>query len=73
MSRKLVEITPHGMRCGLGLCPSIFRDEDGNYVLIGKETRGRVPAERVGSDETVISIPKELLADLLAQSNNPSA
>lgn len=65
---QLVEITPDDMRCGLGACPAIFRDSDGNFVIIGKKARDLVSADRVAADETVIAIPKELLAELMNSS-----
>jgi hypothetical protein len=60
----LKELTPIKMRCGLGACPAIFQDEQGNFVLIGEQVPDLVDASRVGKGETVIKVPRELLASL---------
>lgn len=66
-SKPLIEITPNEMRCGLGACPAIFLDENGDFVIIGKDVRDLVPAERVAANESVVLIPKNLLADLIGR------
>lgn len=68
-NKALIEITPPAMRCGLGACPAIFIDEKGDFVIVGKAVTGLVPEERVAADESVVSIPKGLLADLLASAS----
>lgn len=62
---KLTEITPKQLQCGIGACPAIFETDHGTYVLIGRNLADVLPNElkgRVGTHETVIEIPKELLA-----------
>lgn len=66
--KNLKELTPPSLRCGWGTCPSIFQDEDGDYVLIGKVVSDAVlrqlPEGRIGADETVVKVPAALLKDL---------
>ena len=62
----LVEITPKPMLCAIGLCPAIFRDTNGDFVIVGEKAVDAVPSSRVAPHETVIRIPKALLADLIA-------
>ncbi len=62
---KLIEITPKQLQCGIGSCPAIFETDRGTYVVIGRNLVGELPHElkgRVSSHETVIEVPKELLA-----------
>ena len=61
---KLIEITPKQLQCGIGACPAIFETDRGTYVVVGRNLADELPHElrgRVGSHETVIEVPKELL------------
>lgn len=67
--RLLKELTPDAFACAGGVtCPSVFETEEGTLVVIGKtvspDLRERLPEGRVGSDETVIEIPRGLVAGL---------
>ena len=64
---KLKEITPPEMACFVGPCPAVFVSEDGNeIVLIGKKVQPGSLASRVGADEQLVSISKEMLVKALA-------
>ena len=61
----LKNITPRRFQCGIGACPAIFESDRGTYLLVGRRMTGRVPVElrgHIGEDETVVEIPRELLA-----------
>lgn len=59
------ELTPPHMLCGIGMCPAVLRDTAGNYLIIGKVANVPQLAARVGPDEVLISIPTELLDDIV--------
>ena len=60
------ELTPESLKCLIGACPAIFETTDNSYLVIGKlKKENAVPKGRVGSDEVLIEIPKELLAELI--------
>jgi hypothetical protein len=65
---KLKEITPEYLRCVIGTCPAVYETDRGTYILIGKVVKsadiGSSLAERIGPDETVVEIPKELVSNL---------
>jgi hypothetical protein len=66
---KLKEITPVSQRCGIGACPAIFETDRGNYIIIGKTVRQQTNTQlsgRIGPNEAVVEIPRELLADLIS-------
>ena len=65
---KVEDITPSKFMCGIGACPAIFKTEHDTYVVIGRRLDGRWPAalqHRVGPEETLVEVPKELLDALL--------
>ena len=60
----LREITPKTLRmCGIGACPAIFETTKSSYILIGKKGYAKKLgiANRVGKDEFVIEVPKDLI------------
>ena len=64
---KLEDITPSKYKCTFGHCPSVFKDEDGNIVIIGKKISQELSkqiAKKIGSDELAIIIDKELLSNI---------
>lgn len=70
---KLREITPPEMACVVGPCPAVFESEDGQeIVLIGKKLRAGALASRVGDDEELVSISKDMLVKALASLERPS-
>ena len=54
--------------CSGGVCPAIFKGDDGNYYIQGKivdnSTKSQVP---VANDEDIVRIPKALLSDFLSK------
>ena len=68
---KLKNITPKNMSCGLGACPAIFKNEQGNYLLIGRKVdQTGINADvlnRVGKGEVLIEVPKALLAEFIKE------
>ena len=62
---KLTELTPKYMRCCISACPSIFETVDDSYMVIGKKIKlNDLPEKirnKIGSDETIIEVPKDLL------------
>ena len=66
---KLKEITPQHLKCGiLGGCPAIFKDEKGNYLIVGKNINSEASHlklnHRIAEDEVLISIPCEYIDDI---------
>lgn len=61
---KLRELTPKSMICSYVIvCPAIYEDKSGKYLIIGKKAN---PSKfglkkKVGKDEVLISVPKELI------------
>ena len=49
--------------CGIGACPAIFETTKSSYILIGKKGYAKKLgiANRVGKDEFVIEVPKDLI------------
>lgn len=63
------EITPSHLRCGVGLCPALFKLDDGNIAIIGKRPLPQKPlpnevTTKIGENETAIIIPQEYLKGL---------
>ena len=58
----LHDVTPKENQCIIGSCPAIHASEN-TYVIIGKKVDiVKAGLEgKVGSDETVIEIPKEII------------
>ena len=59
---KLIDLTPSNLKCGIfGGCPAIFKDTEGNYLIIGKKLNpNNLPpeiADSISDTEEVISIP----------------
>ena len=67
-TKTIKEITPIQFMCILTACPSIFEAEKGTFLIIGKKLDNEnIPDEvkrKIGSDEMVIEVPKNLLTDL---------
>jgi hypothetical protein len=65
---KCFEITPKRFLCVGGACPSVFMTEKGTFLMIGKKLdKENIPDEvkrKIGSDEMVIEVPKNLITDL---------
>ena len=66
MEKKLEvmeELTPEPLQCGVGACPAIFKTNRETYALIGKklDPKEMKVDKRVGKDEVLIEIPKELI------------
>ena len=67
-NKKFREITPDHLRCAYGQCPSIFRSDNGNLVVIGKKLSEADLIEfkeKIGSDEQAILISEEYFNDNL--------
>ena len=62
---KLVlrDLTPQPYKaCVAGPCPSLYQTTDGHYLIVGRlVTADSVPAGRVGPDEVVIEVPRDLI------------
>jgi hypothetical protein len=64
------EITPKHLRCPWGQCVSVYRLEDGNLLIIGKDPSPQVAekiAEKVASDEKAVVISPEYLSELFSK------
>ena len=58
-------ITPQHLRCTFGACPSVFRMEDGNLLIIGKKPSAELADEirsRIGPGEQAVIIAPAYLA-----------
>ena len=69
MKTKIKEITPEKFLCMAAACPSVFETDERKLLIIGKKlnTDG-IPEKvkkKIGNDETVIEVPKNLIMDLL--------
>lgn len=68
---EAIEITPSTLRCGVGVCPSVFDTQDGSFLIIGKRLEDKdipgIVKRKIGRDETVIQVPRELIIDLLKE------
>ena len=69
---KLKDVTPTQHRCVVGPCPAIYESDRGTYVIVGAKIdsslrKSEPLVEQVGSDETVVEIPKAILADLFGK------
>ena len=66
----LEEITPPHLRCIMGQCVSVYRMEDGNLLIVGKEPSPKIAGEiahKVGPDEKAVIIGAEYLSDLFSR------
>jgi hypothetical protein len=61
-------ITPSRYKCTLGQCPAIYRNADGQLVIIGKRqpkvTAKLVTKGKVGDNEDVIVIDEKFFEDI---------
>lgn len=57
------ELTPVEIICIMGGCPAIFETNNNSYAVIGKKLNADELgiSNRVGNDEVLIEIPKELI------------
>lgn len=55
------ELTPAHMACGVGMCPALFRNAQGDFVLVGKLTHDPDLLSRIGEGEVAITVPAGLL------------
>ncbi|MCK4342232.1 MAG: hypothetical protein KAY37_10980 [Phycisphaerae bacterium] len=62
---ELEEITPRALRCGIGICPALFKTDRGSVLVVGRrlseEEVQQNLAGRVGGDEWVVEVPQSLL------------
>lgn len=67
-SNNIVEITPKSLMCGVLSCPSVFETESETFLIIGKKLyKENIPDEvrkKIGNDEMVIEVPKNLITEL---------
>lgn len=65
---NIKEITPTTLLCGLAACPSVFETDNGTFLIIGKkldiEKISDEVKKKIGSDEMVIEVPKNLITEL---------
>ena len=65
---KVIEITPNKFHCIAAACPSVFETDSGKLLIIGKKLgKESIPDDvkkKIGSDEMVIEVPKNLITDL---------
>jgi len=58
----LKDLTPLKFRCVIGNCPAVFEENNKKYLrIIGQQVDFGELAHRVGQDEQVIRIDRELL------------
>jgi hypothetical protein len=65
----LEDITPMHLRCEWGACPTVYRMEDGNLLIIGKDPSPQVTeeiAEKIGPDEKAVVISPDFLSNLIS-------
>jgi hypothetical protein len=63
------EITPKHLRCEWGQCVSVYRMEDGNLLIIGKDPSPEIAeqiAAKVGLDEKAVVISPDFLSNLMS-------
>ena len=74
---RIKDVTPAHMVCIIGGCPAVYETDRGTLLIVGKrvqpEVRRQVPAEKVGPDEVVIEIPRDLLAALGKRQLSPTS
>lgn len=64
------ELTPNSLRCTIGNCPAVYRTTDNKLLLIGKMPSAELRREinhKIGSDEDVVVIDEELLANIISK------
>ena len=62
------ELTPTKLRCGIGVCPGVYKTPTGSLVIVGRtlsqtELQDALP-NRVGNHETAIEIDAAFFAEL---------
>ncbi|HOZ46600.1 MAG TPA: hypothetical protein PLO37_06595 [Candidatus Hydrogenedentes bacterium] len=61
---RIREITPEPLKCIVGACPAVYETDRGTFILIGRQLDvAQLLPGKVGSEETAIEIPQELLTD----------
>jgi hypothetical protein len=66
------EKTPKHLRCPWGQCVSVYRLEDGNLLIIGKDPSPQVAEKisgKVAPDEKAIVISPEYFSELFAEAS----
>lgn len=63
---KLKDVTPLKFVCHGGFCPSIFETDKGTYLIVGTgvDSPETVLPGKIGSEETVVEVPADLLRSL---------
>lgn len=65
---KFVEITPKEHYCGLGACPSVFKNDKNEIVVVGKFCqKDDLPENiinKVGEGESAVVVPAGLIEEL---------
>lgn len=65
------EITPEQFLCIAAACPSVFETDEKKFLIIGKkldiDTIPEKIKKKIGNDETVIEVPKNLITDLFKE------
>ncbi len=66
--RYLKNITPEAFRCVYALCPAVYSTDQGDELyIVGKKVEGLKElgiAEKVGEDEQVVMVDREMLRQL---------
>lgn len=66
---KIKEVTPKAFSCGVGPCPSIYETDRDSYLIVGAVVNEKDPKPlkilRIGKNETVIEVPKNLILNFL--------
>ncbi|MEC8009259.1 MAG: hypothetical protein VX185_00640 [Pseudomonadota bacterium] len=65
------DITPESFACHTAdCCPAVYETENNSYVIVGKKLNDKqhaAIAAKVGEDEYVIEVPKEMIDQLMTQ------
>ena len=65
---KVLNVTPERHRCLMTACPTIFKTEDGKYIIVGRILSAEELIEevkkKVGEGEIAIEIPASLIDEL---------
>jgi hypothetical protein len=65
LKKGWADVTPKHLRCGIGMCPAVYKTDVGKYVVVGRtlsssEVQSALP-NRVAADETAIEIDAAFL------------
>ena len=64
----LRDLTPAALACGIGDCPGVWLEDDGQHLqIIGRMIEPGELAGRIGEGEAVIRIDRALLANVLLE------